>query len=66
MLEEIQPDEATIANIRLLVNRSPDFFGEYGPIVLDGPTFPGGYTDIATAGDGDFCERYPLGYEGFG
>ena len=52
--EEVHPDEGAIANIRLLVNRSLVFFEQYGPIVLDGPTFPGGYTDIVTAGDGDF------------
>ena len=26
----------------------------YGPVVKDGFTFDGGYTDIVTAGDGDF------------
>ena len=27
---------------------------KYGPIVKDGFTFEGGYTEIVTAGDGDF------------
>lgn len=53
-VEEIKPDSSTIDNIRIMVNRGISFIKEYGPIVKDGFTFDGGYTDIITAGDGDF------------
>ena len=51
---EIQPDAATIENIRAMVNRSLVFWEKYGPIVKDGFTFEGGYTEIILSGDGDF------------
>lgn len=53
-VEEINPDEPTIGNIRTMVERSLHFFDEYGPNVLDGFTFKGGYTDTVNTGDGDF------------
>lgn len=53
-VEDIVPDEATILNIRIMVERSLVFFEKYGPIVKDGFTFEGGYTDTITTGDGDF------------
>lgn len=53
-VEEIVPDAATILNIRMMVERSLTFFEEYGPIVKDGFTFEGGYTDTITTGDGDY------------
>lgn len=53
-VEDIIPDEATILNIRIMVERSLAFFEEYGSIVKDGFTLEGGYTDTITAGDGDF------------
>lgn len=37
-----------------MVERSLAFFTQYGPIVKDGFTLEGGYTDTITAGDGDF------------
>ena len=37
-----------------MVERSLKFVEEYGPIILEGFTFEGGYTDIVQAGDGDF------------
>lgn len=49
-----KPDKVTIDHIVTMVDRSVRFFREYGPITLDGFTFPGGYTDVVTAGDGDF------------
>lgn len=36
---EINPDKATIENIRTLVNRSTAFFEKYGPVVKSGFTF---------------------------
>lgn len=53
-IEEINPDEATIDNIRIMVNRALHFLNAYGPKVLDGFTFEGGYTKTVSAGDGDF------------
>lgn len=53
--KEINPDEATIENIRTMVKRSINFFDEYGPITVDGFTFePNGYTETVSTGDGDF------------
>lgn len=37
-----------------MVARSLTFFEKYGPITKDGFTFEGGYTNVITAGDGDF------------
>lgn len=53
-VEDINPDDDTITNIRVMVERSLRFLDEYGPKVLDGFTFEGGYTDTVTSGDGDF------------
>jgi len=53
-VQDIAPDAATLSNIRTMVNRSLTFMKKYGPIVKDGFTFEGGYTQIVTAGDGDF------------
>lgn len=53
-VQEINPDADTITNIRTMVNRCLNFWKEYGPIVIDGFTFEGGYTDIVSAGDGDY------------
>jgi len=51
---EIQPDDATIENIRTMVRRSVAFWEKYGPIELDGFTLDGGYTDTISMGDGDY------------
>lgn len=53
-VEQIVPDNATIENVRTMVNRSLHFFDVYGPKVLDGFTFRGGYTETVNSGDGDF------------
>ena len=53
-VENIIPDKETILNIRIMVERSLEFFKQYGPIVKDGFIFLGGYTDVITTGDGDF------------
>lgn len=53
-VSRIKPDFDTIRNIRIMVKRSLSFFEEYGPVVKDGFTFEGGYTDLITVGDGDF------------
>lgn len=53
-VNEIEPNEETIENIRLMVQRSLDFWSEYGPILKDGFTFFGGYTNVVSSGDGDY------------
>jgi hypothetical protein len=53
-VSKIQPDAETVENIRTMVNRSLAFIEEYGPIIKDGFTFGGGYTEIISSGDGDF------------
>ena len=51
----INPDNATIENIKIMVERSIKFFDKYGPITVDGFTFePYGYTEVVSSGDGDF------------
>lgn len=53
-VEEIDPDDQTLANIRTMVERSLAFFVDYGPVVKDGFDLKGAYTDLITIGDGDF------------
>ena len=53
-VDDINADANTIHNIKIMVQRSILFFKSYGPIIRDGFTFDGGYTDIITNGDGDF------------
>ena len=43
-----------------MVERSASFLKEFGPIVKDGFTFEGGYTQIVTSGDGDFLTQSTL------
>ncbi len=59
-VEDIQPDEDTIHNIKTLVNRNLAFLEGYGPIIKQGFTFEGGYTNLITAGDGDFLTKDTL------
>ncbi len=53
-VQDINPDADTIANVRVMVQRALHFLDVYGPKILDGFTFEGGYTDIVATGDGDF------------
>ena len=53
-VDEINPDAPTIRNVRTMIERSLHFLDAYGPKVLDGFTFDGGYTCIVSEGDGDF------------
>lgn len=50
-VEEINPDIDTIENIITMIN---------GPIIKDGFTFKGGYTNIISKGDGDFLTKDTL------
>lgn len=53
-VETINPDKDTIFNIQTMINRSLEFIKQYGPIIIDGFTFIGGYTSTVSTGDGDF------------
>ncbi len=53
-VNEIEADDGTINNIKVMVKRSILFFSKYGPITKEGFTFEGGYTRIIDSGDGDF------------
>lgn len=59
-VDEIIPDSNTIENIRIMVKRSLAFFQKYGPVISEGFTFSGGYTDVVDAGDGDFITKDTL------
>ena len=59
-IEEIYPNASTIFNIQTMVQRSLFFFKKYGPIVMDGFTFEGGYTNIISSGDGDYLTEDTL------
>lgn len=52
---DTNPDADTVKNIQIMVNRSLQFWKEYGPITEDGFTFePYGYSPIVSSGDGDY------------
>lgn len=52
---DTNPDKQTIENIRIMVNRSLEFWRQYGPITADGFTFEkDGYTETVDTGDGDY------------
>ena len=53
-IEEIKPDLSTVNNVRIMVERSLNFFKIFGPVTKDGFTFEGGYTETISSGDGDF------------
>lgn len=59
-VEEINPDQNTIFNVKTLVNRNLAFLEKYGPIIKQGFSFEGGYTNLITAGDGDFLTEDTL------
>lgn len=59
-VDEINPDENTIYNIKVMIERGLSFFEKYGPVVQDGITFAGGYTSIVSAGDADFITNDTL------
>ncbi|MBQ9545133.1 MAG: hypothetical protein IJV00_08400 [Clostridia bacterium] len=50
-------DDDTAKNISIMVQRSLNFFKLFGPKILDGFTFEGGYTDLVNKGDGDFLTK---------
>ena len=53
--EAVNPDKATLQNLRTFGRRSKAFFEKYGPITAVEFTFePSGYTETVNAGDGDY------------
>ena len=57
----VNPDSATIRNIRTLTERSISFFNDYGPVTAIDFTFePSGYTETVNTGDGDFLTANTL------
>lgn len=60
-IEFINPDNQTIENIRIMVERCAIFIKKYGPIIKNGFTFEnGGYSKLINSGDGDFVTRDTL------
>lgn len=57
---DVMPDQSTISNIQIMVQRCLTFFEIYGPMTQDGFTFEGGYTDTVSSGDGDFLTKHTL------
>lgn len=58
---DTNPDQTTINNIRILVERSLEFWKKYGPITVDGFTFENdGYTATVDSGDGDYLTKDTL------
>lgn len=53
-VEDIEPDEATIHNIRVMVIRCMNLFEIIGPITKTCIEFDGGYTPVVDKGDGDY------------
>ena len=50
-----EPDNDSLHNIKIFIERSLRLFAKYGPVVKYGFDFePSGYTEIISAGDGDF------------
>ncbi len=53
-VQQINPNEATVCNIRTMVCRCALFFNTNGPIVRTNVCFDGGYTATISAGDADY------------
>ena len=53
-VEDIEPNEATIHNIRVMVIRCMNLFRIIGPITKTDIQFDGGYTHTVDKGDGDY------------
>lgn len=53
--KETNPDKETVNNIRIMVERSLEFWKKQGEIIADGFTFEvDGYTKTVNSGDGDY------------
>ena len=56
-VSELNPGDKVLENIITMVDRSISFWNEYGPIVMSGFTFEGGYTPVISTGDGDYLTK---------
>lgn len=56
----IQPDNHTLDNIRIMVERSFAFWDTCGPILKSGFSFENGYTDFITAAEADYLTHDTL------
>lgn len=60
-VKETNPNQETITNIRIMVERCKDFFKKYGPVTKLGFDFnPNGYSKTIDAGDGDYLTKDTL------
>lgn len=59
-VSEIIPNQETLENIIVMVNRCREFLHNNGPIVLEGFNFDGGYTKLVSKGDGDYLTKDTL------
>lgn len=59
-VKDINPNEAAIKNIRLLVTRSVKFFQDHGPLTSCGFDFKGAYTKTIASGDADYLTEDTL------
>lgn len=59
-VNQIKPDIDTVENVRIMVQRTLNFFKLYGPLVLSGFSFEGGYTKIIASGDADYLTEDTL------
>ncbi len=58
-LEQHMNDE-TIANVMEMIQRTTDFIEKYGPVTTFEPVFTGGYSEVISAGDGDWMTEDTL------
>lgn len=59
-IPKLEPDDATIENIEIMVQRGVEFLNHCGPLVKSGFTLEGGYTDTIVSGDGDYLTHNAL------
>lgn len=58
--EPILPNEDTVDNIKIMIDRTVSFFNKYGPITLMGFTFPKASSLLISSGDGDYLTKTGL------
>ena len=59
-VDQINPDSDTIDNVRIMVQRTLNFFEIYGSLVSSGFSFEGGYTNMVAKGDADYLTKDTL------